>query len=181
MKRKLKLPSMSTKKVTKWSKTIRTIIKRDGTLFYLNQLGKKDVDCTISYLKKNKSVENEERVDFSKLSVLADLKVYHYAIIPTVSEVIEQIPRKLRKRVVAFYVVYNPIDNRPAFEFSRDAGEEFDSSIVRLYQAKDESNKRARMITEYPEKDSILPIGMDEEEFEEFKEFVMAERIKKDS
>ena len=41
----------------------------------------------------------------------------------------------------------------------------FHVSIVRLYQAKDDTNEAANPITEYPTSDSKIPVGITEEEF----------------
>ena len=51
--------------------------------------------------------------------------------------------------------------------FNAELNAGFHVSIVRLYQAKDDTNEVAQPITEYPTSDSKVPVGMTEEEFKE--------------
>lgn len=48
-------------------------------------------------------------------------------------------------------------------------------SVVRLYQAKDDTNEVAEPVGEYPNEDSTLPIGMTEKEFQNVKTLLSQE------
>lgn len=125
---------------------------------------------SVAYTWLNKPSDYSDKVDFSKLSVLEDIKMLHgygsYALFkPSVGEVIRQIPKEHLKKVIAFEIIDGAIAMNSTFNAELNAG--FHVSIVRLYQAKDDTNEVAHPITEYPTNDSKLPIGMTEEEFKE--------------
>ena len=118
----------------------------------------------------NKESDFSDIVDFSKLSVLEDRKMLHtwgyYGLFkPSVGEVIRQIPKNLLEKVVAFEIIDGAIGMNSPFRAELDAG--FHVSIVRLYQAKDDTNEAAHQLREYPERKTKVPVGMTKREFKE--------------
>lgn len=166
MKRKFEIPKMSTEEITRWYATIKPIVNGDT---YLRELSAEEL-TNVAYTWLNETTDYAEKVDFSKLSVLEDVKMLHgwgyYGYFkPSVGEVIRQIPKEYLEKVVAFEIIECAIAMNSTFKDELNAG--FHVSIVRLYQAKDAKNEAAHQITKYPTKDSKIPIGITEEEFKE--------------
>lgn len=166
MNRKFEIPEMSTEEIARWYATIKPIVNGDT---YLRELSERELTNTAyTYLKDPR--DYADKVDFSKLSVLEDMKMLHgygYPMFfkPSVGEVIRQIPAEYLEKVVAFEIIDGAIAMNSTFKDELNAG--FHVSIVRLYQAKDGQNEVAHKITEYPTSDSKIPVGMTEEEFKE--------------
>lgn len=166
MERKFEIPKMSNEEIACWYATIKPIVGHDT---YLRGLSADELTGS-AYTWLNKPSDYADKVDFSKLSVLEDRKMLHgygyYGYFkPSVGEVIRQIPKEHLKKVVAFEIIDGAIAMNSTFNAELNAG--FHVSIVRLYQAKDDTNGVAQPITEYPTSDSKLPVGMTEEEFKE--------------
>ena len=164
MKQIFESPQMSNEDIARYYTTIRPIVKHDT---YLRELTAKELTDT-AYTWLNEPTDYAEKVDFSKLSVLEDRKMLHgwgyYGFFkPSVGEVIRQIPEEYLKKVVAFEIIHGAIAMNTTFKDELNAG--FHVSIVRLYQAKDDTNEAANPITEYPTSDSKIPVGITEEEF----------------
>ena len=158
---------MSKRKILKWSKKIRPIVNHNGILKYLRPLTNEEVLSTwYTYLKKNDDYGS--KVNFSEISVLADVKMSNgFMQRACVAEIIEQIPKELLSKVVAFYIVYS----QSCIEDECFFNEENSVIIVRLFQSKDETVSKARNIQNYPDERSHTPIGMTDNEFERFKVF----------
>lgn len=166
MERKFEIPQMSNAEIAHWYATIKPIVGHDT---YLRELSDDELTGT-AYTYLNEPSDYADKVDFSKLSVLEDQKMLHswgyYGFFkPSVGEVIRQIPKEHLKKVVAFEIINGAIAMNSTFNAELNAG--FHVSIVRLYQAKDDTNEAAHPITEYPTSDSKVPVGMTEEEFKE--------------
>lgn len=67
------------------------------------------------------------------------------------------------EKVVAFEIIAGAIGMEGIFKDELNAG--FHVSIVRLYQAKDDTNEAAQQIKKYPTPNSQVPVGMAEEQF----------------
>ena len=163
MERKFEIPQMSNGDIAKWYATIKPIVKNGGKPTYLRELSNSELE-NVAYTWLNKPEDYGDVVDFTKLSVLADVKMLHgwgyYGFFkPSVGEVIRQIPEEYIEKVVAFEIIRGAIGMNTIF----NAG--FHVSIVRLYQAKDSTNTEAQIIDAYPTNDCKTPIGMTEEEF----------------
>lgn len=166
MERKFDIPKMSNEDIARWYTTIRPIVKHS---IYLRELSTKELTNS-AYTWIRSLNDYAEQVDFSKLSVLEDRKMLHtwgyYGFFkPNVGEVIRQIPKEYLNRVVAFEIIAGPLAMNNVFRDEFNAG--FHVSIVRLYQAKDDTNESAKPITVYPEKDSAIPVGMTKKEFDQ--------------
>ena len=166
MERKFEIPQMSNEKIAHWYETINPIVKHNT---YLRELSADELTGT-AYTWLNEPSDYADKVDFSKLSVLEDRKMLHgcgyYGFFkPSVGEVIRQIPKEYLEKVVAFEIIDGAIAMNSTFNAELNAG--FHVSIVRLYQAKDDTNEAAYQITKYPTSDSKVPVGMTEEEFAE--------------
>ena len=166
MERKFEIPQMSNEEIAHWYETIKPIVKHNT---YLRELSADELTGTV-YTWLNEPSDYADKVDFSKLSVLEDRKMLHgwgyYGFFkPSVGEVIRQIPKEYLEKVVAFEIIDGAIAMNSTFNTELNAG--FHVSIVRLYQAKDDTNEAAYQITEYPTSDSKVPVGMTEEEFAE--------------
>ena len=171
MAQKERKNSMSKRTILKWSKEIRPIVKHNGFLEYLRPLTKKEV-LSIWYTSLKKDNDYGERVDFSEISLLTDVKMSGGCVArPCVAEIIEQIPKELLPKVVAFYMVYSQVYSDNRFFNKEEA-----VIIVRLFQAKDETVGRAKNIRNYPQDSNITPIGMTDDEFKKFKKF-KAQRV----
>ncbi len=162
---------MSNEEIARWYQTIKPIVKRDT---YLRELTAHELTGT-AYTWLNEPTDYADRVDFSRLSVLEDRKMLHrwgyYGFFkPSVGEVIRQIPKEYLEKVVAFEIIDGAIAYNSTFNAELNAG--FHVSIVRLYQAKDDTNEAAQPIKEYPTSNSQTPAGMTEEEFRECRELV---------
>lgn len=166
MERKFEIPKMSNGDIAKWYSTIKPIVKNEGKLAYLRELSDSELE-NVAYTWLNESADYGEIVDFTKLSVLADVKMLHgwgyYGFFkPSVGEVIRQIPKEYLEKVVAFEIIDGAIGMNTIFKAELNAG--FHVSIVRLYQAKNDTNEEAHPIKVYPTCDSAIPIGMTEDE-----------------
>ena len=166
MKRKFEIPKMSDAEIARWYATIKPIVGHDT---YLRGLSADEL-TGIAYTWLNEPSDYADKVDFSKLSVLEDRKMLHgyeyYGFFkPSVGEVIRQIPKEHLNKVVAFEIIDGAIAMNSTFNAELNAG--FHVSIVRLYQAKDDTNEAAHPITEYQTSASKVPVGMTEEEFKE--------------
>lgn len=183
MERKIRIPVMEDDEITKWYETIKPIVnyKTDETLklnsVYLRPLTEEELS-NISYTWLTKENYADE-VDYSKLSVLADVKMLHswsyYGYFkPSVGEIIRQIPKKMLEKVVAFEIIYSPDDWSDFNLFKEEFDESYHVSVVRLYQAKDDSNIAAeKVMTEYPSKEDTVPtIGMLDEEFHQLRDLI---------
>ena len=171
MERKFEIPEMSNEVISKWYTTIKPIVADEGTFKYLRPLSNEELTRT-AYTWLNKPTDYADTVDFSKLSVLADVKMLHtwayYGFFkPSVGEIIRQIPKELLEKVVAFQIIKGAIGINGFANEELNAG--FHVSIVRLYQAKDSTNTTAEPLKFYPTSDSQIPIGMTEEVFSIFK------------
>lgn len=167
MERKFEIPKMSKKNIVKWYSTIKPIVQNKGTPTYLRELSDSELE-DVSYTWLNKSTDYGEVADFTKLSVLADVKMlhsfgYHGFFKPSVGEVIRQIPKEYLEKVIAFEIIDGGIGMNTTFKAELNAG--FHVSIVRLYQAKDATNVEAQPIDIYPNKKCKTPIGMTKKEF----------------
>lgn len=72
------------------------------------------------------------------------------------------------EKVVAFEIIAGAIGMEGIFKDELNAG--FHVSIVRLYQAKDDTNEAAQQIERYPTPNYQVPVGMAEEHFK--KQFI---------
>ena len=176
MERKIEIPIMSKEEIAKWYANIKPIVGK-ATKSYLRNLSEKEI-TGVAYTWLTEPGDLADPVDFSKLSVLADVKMLHrwcyYGFFkPDVGEVIRQIPKELLEKVVAFEILDGAIGWDTIYNKECNAG--FQVSIVRLYQAKDATNEEAKKVDVYPTKDSNIPIGMTQEEFEEYKELYVVE------
>ena len=172
MERKFEIPQMSNGDIAKWYATIKPIVKNGGKPTYLRELSNSELE-NVAYTWLNKPEDYGDVADFSKLSVLADVKMLHgwgyYGFFkPSVGEVIRQIPEEYIEKVVAFEIIHGAIGMNTIFNAELNAG--FHVSIVRLYQAKDSTNEAANPIDIYPTNDCKIPMGMTEEEFQGVKE-----------
>lgn len=164
MERKFEIPQMSNEEIARWYATIKPIVGHDT---YLRELSADEL-TGVAYTWLNKPSDYTNKVDFSKLSVLEDRKMLHgwgyYGYFkPSVGEVIQQIPKEHLKKVVAFEIIDGAIAMNSTFNAELNAG--FHVSIVRLYQAKNDTNDVAQPITEYPTSDSKVPVRITEEDF----------------
>ena len=174
MERKFEIPEMSIEEIAKWHKTIKPIVHKNVTPCYLRKLSEKELTNTAyTFLRGHK--DYAENVDFSQLSVLADVKMLHrwghYAYFkPSVGEVIRQIPKEYLEKVVAFEIISAPVGMNSIYNAELNAG--FHVSIVRLYQAKNDANEAATPINCWPNADSKCPLLMNEQDFEKIMELI---------
>lgn len=171
MERKFEIPKMSNEDIAKWYANIKPIVKHEDTPTYLRELSEEELTGT-AYTWLNEPSDYAEPVDYSKLSILADIKMlhgyaYHGFFKPSVGDVIRQIPKEYLEKVVAFEMINGAIGINSIFNKELNAG--FHVSIVRLYQAKDDTNEEAHPVGIYPTNDCKIPIGMTEEEFQGIK------------
>ena len=168
MERKFEIPKMSKTKMAKLYKNMRPIVKNDGKHVYLRELTDEELTNT-AYTWLDEPSDFAEPVDYSQLSVLADVKTLHawayYGFFkPDVGEVIGQIPKEYLEKVVAFEIITGPLGMNTVFGEELNAG--FHVAIVRLYQKKDNTNEEAHPLKTYPEDDNAIPVGMKKEDFE---------------
>ena len=170
MKRKFEIPEMSNEEIANWYQTIKPIVE-DDTYYrsYLRELSAKEL-THVAFTWLDKPTDYADKVDYSKLALLEDRMMYlsfgyRGLFMPKVSEVIRQIPKEYLKKVVAFEIVDSTIGLDSKFSDAYKAACRV--SIVRLYQAKDDTKQAAQPITEYPTSDSETPVGMTEEDFKE--------------
>ena len=164
MKRNFRIPKMSNEEIVHWYSTIKPIVKHDT---YLRELSAEEL-TNVAYTWLTEPSDYADKVDFEKLSVLEDRKMLHtwgyYGFFkPSVGEVIRQIPKDSLEKVVAFEIIDGAIAMNSTFKDELNAG--FHVSIVRLYQAKNDTNEAAQPIKEYPTNNSRIPVGMSKEEF----------------
>ena len=74
------------------------------------------------------------------------------------------------EKVVAFEIIAGAIGMEGIFKDELNAG--FHVSIVRLYQAKDDTNEAAQQIERYPTPNYQVPVGMAEEQFKKLFIFI---------
>ncbi|MBQ8042593.1 MAG: hypothetical protein IJ272_00390 [Clostridia bacterium] len=174
MERKFEIPKMSTEEISKWYSTIKPIVYKNGTAYYLRRLSDKELKAT-AYTCLNKTSDYAEHVDFDQLSFLIDVRMLHlygyYGYFqPSVGEVIRQIPKEYLEKTIAFEIIDGGIGMNGIYNAELNAG--FHVSVVRLYQAKDEANEVATPIHTWPTKGTKCPLGMKEEDFKTLLEFV---------
>ena len=179
MERKIDIPKMKSEDIVKWYSTIKPIVYHDGKPVYMRELTDKEL-TNVAYTWLNYENDYADTVDFSKLSVLADVKMLHgwgyYGLFkPSVGEVIRQIPSEMLENVVAFQIIYSPHTSSDFGLFKPEFDAGFHVSVVRLYQAKDDTNEVAEPVGEYPNEDSSLPVGMTEKEFQNVKTLLSQE------
>ena len=171
MNREFKIPKMKVEQIAKWYDEIKPIVKRNGVPVYLAKLSADEL-IKSPYTRFNKDEDYADVVDYSKLSVLADVKMLHtygyYKFFkPSIGEIIRQIPKELLEKVVAFEMLGGELATNSVFRAEFYAG--FHVSIVRLYQLKDITNEEAKPTFDYPNDNCKTPIGMTEKQFEDLK------------
>jgi len=123
----IKIPFMSNKNVLEYYKTIRPIKKFDGKPFYLRELTDQEItnfgsirfeinfeeiiDFGFAWIENLKGQE----FDVNTLTILKDVQMLHKFgcpgyLIPSVKEVISQIPKELLEQVIAFEIIKCPVD-----------------------------------------------------------------------
>lgn len=133
MKQFYSIPKMNEKDIVNAALLIRPIVNTSVGASFLRQLSEKEIlDSTYLF------IDYDEKVDFSTLQALADVKMLHtlsdYGFFkPTVGEVIRQIPKDLLEKTVAFQMMYGPADPGYANLFGSEFDEGFHVSIMRLY------------------------------------------------
>ena len=169
MEQKIEIPKMSIEEIAKHYAHIKPIDKHNGIPTYIRELTEHELThCAFTWLKEPS--DYTDPVDYSVLSVLADVKMLHawayYGFFkPDVGEVISQIPKEHLDKVIAFEIMDGAIAWNGMFCKELNAG--FHVSIVRLYQAKDDTNKEAPFPKSYPTDDCNVPIGMTGKQFKE--------------
>jgi hypothetical protein len=171
MERKFEIPKMKVEQIAKWYDKIKPIVKRNGVPVYLAKLSIDEI-IKIPYTRFNKDEDYADVVDYSKLSVLADVKMLHtygyYKFFkPSIGEVIRQIPKELLEKVVAFEMLGGELATNSIFRAEFYAG--YHVSVVRLYQLKDITNEEAKPAFDYPNNTSKTPIGITDEQFQNIK------------
>lgn len=174
MEKKFKIPNMATEEIAKLYLGIKPIVHKNGTACYLRKLAKKELTHT-AYTWLTDSSDYSARVNFKKLSVLADVKMLHgwgyYGYFkPSVGEVIRQIPKEYLNKVCAFEIISAPIGMNSVYCAELQAG--FHVSVVRLYQAKNSTNEAATPVGCWPSASDKCPIGMEEKDFQKFSELI---------
>lgn len=171
MERKIEIPEMDCSELLRLAKGIRPIVYfKHSTPVYLRPL--EDFELIYAaYTWLNHPSDYGAKVDYSKLSILADVKMIHtyvkfHMVQPTVGEVIRQIPKSLLERTVAFEIIYCPKSFSDFRTFASEFKAGYHVSVVRLYQDKDNNNVPATQPDDFwPTKTSPLPIGMSESTF----------------
>lgn len=170
-KKKISIPEMTPDEIMKLYSHIKPIVWRDGKRVYLRQLCKKEAIDQV-FTKIESEGEEEKEVNYSELAKLADIRMlhrwgYHMYFKPSVGEVIRQIPKEMINDVVAFQLLHGSTSN--LFKETFNAG--YHTSVVRLYKTKGKDDIAAEPPKPYPNKDTVKPIGMTDEEFTRFYEF----------
>lgn len=170
----MKRVKMKKKKVEKWYRRIKPIVIKGEKHVFLRELKGKELRKK-GYTWFNEEEDYGPEVDYSRLSVLADVKMlhgyrYYMYFEPTVQEVIRQIPDKLLKKTIAFELIYNPTSMVDLGIFKKEFNYGYNVSVIRLYKIRKETEEAARPIEKYPEKESKKPIGMTKKEFKKLKE-----------
>lgn len=159
-------------KILEYCKSIRPIIFKEGTPSYLREL-REDEILYAGYYSHVAPEDFTEIVNFSELSLLADVKMLHNRkecfFEPKIIEIIGQIPKELLEKTMAFLMVYEPEDIRDKELFKEEFEAGYQVSVVRLYTKITEDNEKAKELEEYPEDDDEIPIGMSAEKFEALK------------
>lgn len=174
MEQKFQIPGMSKEEIAKWYSTIKPIVHRDGAPCFLRELSKSEL-TEKSYTWFNQPEDFDSHVNFSQLSILADIKMLHcwgyYGFFkPSVGEVIRQIPKEYLNKVCAFEIVAAPLGMNSIYHTELEAG--FHVSVVRLYQAKNNTNKSATPVIHWPSANDKCPIGMEQGDFQKFFELI---------
>lgn len=174
MENKFQIPEMSTEEIAKWYSTIKPIVRLNGTSYYLRTLSPRELTHT-AYTWLNAPSDWTDVVDYSKLSVIADVKMlhtwgYHGFFKPIVGEVIRQIPKDILKDVVAFKIIVGAIGINTIYRPELNAG--FHVSVVRLYKTKDNNSVSAPPVNYWPTNNYKCPIGMEEKDFQYFLDLI---------
>ena len=173
MEQKFQIPEMSTDEIAKWYSTIKPIVRKKKA-FYLRKLSERELTRT-AYTWLNGSEDYSSPVDFSKLSILADVKMLHswgyYGFFkPSVGEIIRQIPKEYLEKTIAFEILAGAIGMNSIYNAELNAG--FHVSVVRLYQARDNTTEAVTPVTSWPSKDDKCPLGMKQADFQKLLESV---------
>ena len=171
MNRDFEIPKMKVEKIAKWYDQIKPIVKRNGVPVYLAKLSTDEI-IKSPYTRFTKEEDYADIVNYSKLSVLADVKMmhtygYYKNFKPSIGEVIRQIPKELIEKVIAFEMLEGALAMNSVFRAELNAG--YHVSIIRLYQSKDITNEEAKPVFYYPTINSNTPIGITEDQFEKIK------------
>ena len=166
MEHKFEIPQISDTELMKRYYTIKPI----SMVAYLNNLTIHDIKTTIF----TNIFDSSDIVDYSKLSILTDIKCFHSVgynkrFAPTVAEILSQIPEYLLEKAIAFEIVAGPIGANNIYQEIFKA--RYHVSIVRLYETKTTNNIEAKLLP-YPTPDAKCPIGMTETEFEKVKKYI---------
>ena len=167
MEQKFQIPKMSTEEIAKWYSTIKPIVRKNGKSNYLRELSLNELTKT-SYTWLTNPKDYAEVVDYSKLSVITDVKMLHtygyYGFFkPSVGEVIQQIPKRFLKDVVAFEILDGAIAMNSIYREELNAG--YHVSVVRLYRTITTSHLPAIPINCWPNKYSKRPLNMLDSDF----------------
>lgn len=191
MEQRIEIPQMSEDDIVKWYSTIRPIVHQGTKFTFLRELSWKEL-TSVGYTFFNDPNDYAENVDFSTLSFLADVKMLHEYGYPaffhaSVAEVIRQIPTHMLNEAVAFEIIYSPHTSEHFSLFKQEFNAGFHVSIVRLYKTRVGTSVAAepmgvfindnvwRPAKAYPTENSMLPIGMTEEEFNNLKQLLIEE------
>jgi len=151
--KKIKIPFMSNKNVLEYYKTIRPIKTFDGKPFYLRELTNQEItnfgsirfeinfeeiiDFGFAWIENLKG----QKFDANTLTILKDVQMLHKFdspgfLIPSVKEVISQIPKKLLEQVVAFEIIKKPVEVHDFRFHPNEYKAGFYVCTVRLYSKK---------------------------------------------
>ncbi|MBE5820963.1 MAG: hypothetical protein E7311_00040 [Clostridiales bacterium] len=126
MKTSTLIPKMSNEKVLKWYKQIKPIVRKNNKTFVFHtDLSPREVtDVSFTWLEDKKM----DKISLDDLYEIKDIYMYHpyvnyMTFVPTIAEVIKQIPKRIINKVVAFEILdcLNQVKDRHHI------------SIVRLY------------------------------------------------
>ena len=165
---------MTIEEILGWYEKIRPINWFDGQRFFCKKLTKKQVmEEDYRYIIHGLG-ETPEIVE-SGLDFLTDVKMLHplgpgAGLTATVADIICQIPEEFLEKTIAFEMVYNDYSKYQRKIFQNEWNDGFYVSVVRLYQATDESKNTALKSGIYPEDFAPVPIGMTEEQLRRIKE-----------
>ena len=125
---------------------------------------------------------NPEKVDYSKLSFLADIMVLHeetskngYPKIQA-GEVVSQIPNEILSNAFAFELVFASNDRTINF-FPEQKLLGGSVTVIRTYKLRDDMSRPAVILTKYPEEEADIPINMSASEFSQIKEYMKTNRF----
>lgn len=164
MRSKFVIPQLSIEEVTRRYQHVMSIVEHKC---YLRELSNDELSG-LTYTWCHESNDYRDVVDYSKF-FLEDRKMLHNYVPPkcfksSVSKVLRQISKDLLSKVVAFEILDGAVSYNDVCQDELKAG--YHVSIVRLYQAKDDTNEAAKPVTNYPSDDSMVPVGMTQEQFE---------------